>query len=58
MAQYQIIHNDTIPEAQDEEATGIISANPNQILTDFYVNNEENQNNIVVSDKLDEKIRL
>lgn len=59
-AQYQIIHNDTIPEAQDEEATAIMSATPNQILTDFYVNNEdqENQNNIVVSDKLDEKIRL
>jgi len=37
-----------------------MSATPNQILTDFYVNNEdhENQNNIVVSDKLDEKIRL
>ena len=40
-AQYQIIHNDTIPEAQDEEATAIMSATPNQILTDFYVNNED-----------------
>ena len=34
-----------------------MSATPNQILPDFYVNNDE-QNNIVVSDKMDEKVRL